>query len=89
MNFADSRTRSGEINQTIDSDYLWKFVSGKVKGGIGKEPGAVDKVFGHDLSDPFANVEGVNMIHQNQSSITTTHISIILQRSPFDYLMML
>ena len=89
MNFADSRKRSGEIDQTIDSDYLWKFVSGKVKCGTGNEPGAIDKVFGYALGDPFTNVEGVKMNHQNQSSITTTHISLTLQRSYFDYLMML
>ena len=69
MNFADSRTRSGEINRTIDSDYLWKFVAGKVKGGIGDEPGAIDKVFGYALSDLFGNVESIKMNHENQSSI--------------------
>ena len=89
MNFADSRTRSGEINRTIDSDYLWKFESGKVEGGIGDEHGVIKKVFGYALSDPFANIEGIKMNHQNQSSITTTHISLTLERSHFDYLVML
>ena len=45
MNFADSQTRSGEIDQTIDLEYLWKFVSGKVKCGTGNEPGGIDKIF--------------------------------------------
>ena len=85
MNFADSRTRLGEIDQTIDSDYLWKFVSGKVKCGIGDEPGGIDKVFGHLLSDLIANVEDIKMNHQNQSSVTTTRISLTLERSHFDY----
>ena len=89
MNFADLRTRSGEIDRMIDSDYLWKFVSRKVKCGTGDEPGGIDKVFGYVLSDPFANVEGIKMNHQNQSSITNTYISLTLQRSHFDYLMML
>ena len=73
----------------IDSDYLWKFVSRKVKCGIGDKSGGIDKVFGYVLSDPFANVEGVKMNHQNQSSITKTHISLTLQRTHLDYLMML
>ena len=85
MNFADSRTRSGEIDRTIDSDYLWKFVSGKVKCGTGDEPGGIDKVFGYVLSDPVANVEAIKMNNRNQSSITTTHISLTLERSHFDY----
>ena len=85
MNFADSRTRSGEIDRTIDSDYLWKFVSGKVKCGTGDEPGGIDKVFGYVLSDPVANVEAIMMNNRNQSSITTTHISLTLERSHFDY----
>ena len=85
MNFADSRTRSGEIDRTIDSDYLWKIVSGKVKCGTGDEPGGIDKVFGCVLSDPVANVEAIKMNNRNQSSITTTHISLTLERSHFDY----
>ena len=43
VNFADSQTRSGEIDRTIDLDYLWKFVSGKVKCGTGNEPGELTK----------------------------------------------
>ena len=89
LNFADSRTRSGEIDWTIDSDYLWKFVSGKVKCGTGDEPGRIEKVFGYVLSDPVANVEAIKMNNRNQSSITTTHISLTLERSHFDYLVML
>ena len=85
LNIADLRTRSGEIDWTIDSDYLWKFVSGKVKWGTGDEPGGIDKVFGCVLSDPIANVEAIKMNNQNQSSITTTHISLTLGRSHFDY----
>ena len=85
LNFADSRTRSGEIDRTIDSDYLWKFVSGKLKCGIGDEPRGIDKVFGYALCDLFVNVEGIKMNHQNQSSITTTHVSLTLERSHFDY----
>ena len=85
LNLADSRTRLGEIHVTLDSDYLWKFVSGKVKFGTGHEPRGIDKVFGYILPDPFANVEGIKMNHRNQSSITTTHISLTLQRSHCDY----
>ena len=85
LNFADSRTRSGEIDRTIDSDYLWKFVSGKLKCGIGDEPRGIGKVFGYALCDFFVNVEGIKMNHQNQSSITTSHISLTLERSHFDY----
>ena len=46
-----------------------------MKCGIEDKSGGIDKVFGYVLSDPFANVEGVKMNHQNQSSITKTHIS--------------
>ena len=52
---------------------MWKFVSRKVKCGIEDKSGGIDKVFGYVLSDPFANVEGVKMNHQNQSSITIFH----------------
>ena len=89
MNFADSGTRSGEIDVMLDSHYLWKFVSGKVNCGTGHEPRGIDKVFGYVLSDPFVNIEGIKMNHQNQSSISTTHISLTLERSHFDYLIML
>ena len=85
MNLAESRTRSREIHVTLDSDYFWKFVSGKVKFGTGHEPRGIDKVFGYILPDPFANVEGIKINHRNQSSITTTHISLTLQRSHCDY----
>ena len=43
------------------------------------------KFFGYALSDPVANVEGIKMNNRNQSSITTTHISLTLERSHFDY----
>ena len=90
LNFADSGTRSGEIDVMLDSHYFWKYVSGKVNcGPVPHEPRGIDKVFGYVLSDPFANIEGIKMNHQNQSSITTTHISLTLERSHFDYLIML
>ena len=56
-----------------------------MKCGTGGEPGRIDKVFGYVLSDPVANVEAIMMNNQNQSSITTTHISLTLERSHFDY----
>ena len=43
------------------------------------------KFFGYVLSDPVANVEGIKMNNRNQSSIITTHISLTLERSHFDY----
>ena len=56
-----------------------------MKCGTGDEPGGIDKVFGYVLSDPVANVEAIMMNNRNQSSITTTHISLTLERSHFDY----
>ena len=53
------------------------------------EPRGIHKVFGYVLIDPFVNIEGIKMNHQNQSSIITTHISLTLERSRFDYLIML
>ena len=56
-----------------------------MKCGTGDEPGRIEKVFGYVLSDPVANVEAIKMNNRNQSSITTTHISLTLERSHFDY----
>ena len=42
-------------------------------------------MFGYVLSDLVANVEGIKMNHQSQSSVTTTHISLTLEKSHFDY----
>ena len=62
LKFADSGTRSGETDVMLDSHYLWKFVSGKVNcGPVPHEPRGIDKVFGYVLSDPFANIEGIEM----------------------------
>ena len=41
LNFADSGTRSGEIDLLIGSDYWWEFVSAKVKCNKGDEPDTV------------------------------------------------
>ena len=75
LSFADSGTGSGEIDLLISSEYLWEFVTGKVKCGTGDESRGTDTVFGYVLSGPVANVESIKMNNQNQSSITTTHIS--------------
>ena len=83
LNFADLGTGSGEIDTRIGSDYLWEFVSGKVKCGTGDEPRRMDTVFGYALSDPIANAEGIKMNHQNQSSVTTTYVSLTLERRAF------
>ena len=56
-----------------------------MKCGTGNEPKGIDIVFGYVLSGPVANAEGIKMNHQNQSSITTTNVSITLQRSHFDH----
>ena len=85
LNFADSGTGSGEIDLLIGSGYLWEFVSGKVKCGTGDEPRGTDTVFSYVLSGPVANTECIKMNHQNQSSITTTHVSLTLERSHFDH----
>ena len=49
------------------------------------EPRGIDRVFDYVLSDAIANVEGIKMSHRNQSSITTTHVSLILERSHFGH----
>ena len=85
LNFADLGTGSGEMDLLIGSDYLWEFVSGKVKCDSGDEPRGIDTVFCYVLSGPVANAEGVVMNHQNQSSITTIHVSLTLERSHFDH----
>ena len=46
-------------------------------------------MFGYVSSDLVANVEGIKMNHQSQSSITTTHISLTLEKSHLTILMML
>ena len=61
LNSADSGTGSGEIDLLIRSDYLWQFVSGKVKCGTGDEAKGVDTILGYVLSGPEANVEGIIM----------------------------
>ena len=49
LNFADLGKRSGEIDILIGSNYLWEFVSGKVKCGTGDESRGIDTVFGYVL----------------------------------------
>ena len=56
-----------------------------MKCGTGDEPRRTDTVFGYVLSGPVANVEGIKMNNQNQSSITTTHVSLTLERRHFDH----
>ena len=51
----------------------------------GDEPRGIYTVFGYVLSGPVAIAEGIKMNHQNQSSITTTHVSLTLERSHFDH----
>ena len=62
-----------------------EFVSGKLKCGTGNEPRGINTVFGYVLGGAVANVEGIKMNKQNQLSITTTHVSLTLERSHFDY----
>ena len=69
LNFADSGTGSREIDLLIDSDYLWEFVSGKVKYRTGNEPRGIDTVFGYVLRGPVANVEGIKVNNQNYQSL--------------------
>ena len=64
LNFPDLGKRLGEIYLTLDSNYLWKLVSGKVICGMGDEPRGIDKDFGYVLSDPVMNVEGIKMNHK-------------------------
>ena len=45
------------------------------------ETRGIDTIFDYDLSGPIANVEGINMNHPNQLSITTTHASLTLEGS--------
>ena len=69
LNFADSGTGSREIDLLIDSDYLWEFVSGKVKYRTGNKPRGTDTVFGYVLSGPVANVEVIKVNNQNYQSL--------------------
>ena len=60
LNFADPGTGLGKTDLLIGSDYLWEFVSGKLKCGTGDEPRGIDTV-----NAPGANVEGIKMNYQN------------------------
>ena len=55
-----------------------------MKCGNGDEPRGIYTVFGYVLSGPVANTEGIKMNHQNQSSVTTTYVSLT-ERSHFDH----
>ena len=53
--------------------------------GTGDEPRGIYTVFGYVLIGPVANVDDIKINHQNQSSVTTTPISLALEESYFDH----
>ena len=57
----------------------------KVNCSTGDELRGFYTVFGYVLIGPVANVKDIKVNHQNQSSVTTTPVSLALEESYFDH----